>query len=1610
MRRWLRPVPLLSLAFVPLSLPASAQIATDGTAGPKVSLSGGNIEIGASLGTPAGGNLFHSFDTFNVNRNQTVTFTGPDTTRNVISRVTGSTPSAIDGTLRSTAVQADVYLINPAGVVFGPEARLDVPGAFHASTAHELRFADGTRLSALDKTGSSFTTAPPQAFGFLNRPTGALRVDQSRLSVKPGKALSLVGGDVEVRGGASGRIEAPGGTVTIASAAGAGDVRIRDGHTDAATRGKVRLTDRARIMTTGDGGGAIRIRGGALVAETATLSAGNTGPADATGGIDVQTGSFDARGSAVISETTGTGKGAPISLRAGSVTLRNGTRVASNASGQGAAGPISVETGDLSIVGTGTTFSTLIESNALSGTAGPNGTIAVAADRLTIRDGGAIRSGTLGASRAADVSVTSGSLFMFGDSDGGVRSRIVSESLPMATGSTGSVAVAVRGPLELHDTAQIASRTEGSGNAGPVTIQAGTLSIFGANLDILTGIFSQAAEGSTGTAGTVDIRANGIDLFGPTAQLSSNTLGKGDAGFISVRAGTLSITGNESGGFTGILSNALEGSGGNSGSVSVIVTNELAINRGSWISGDTFGTGNAGSVSVQAGSLSITGVDGGRFTGISSTAEESSTGHGGKVNVTTAGHLAISHGGEIDSSTFSFGDAGNVTVQAGSLSITGNDGLDFTGIASSATRSSQGGNAGTVNVTTTGHLAISRSGEIASGTFSLGNAGNVTVQAQTLAITGTDGAPLRTGISSVAERGSLGGAGTVNVTATGELAVSHGGEITSSTFSLGDAGNVTVQAGSLSIIGNDGLDFNGIASNALIGSLGGHAGTVNVTVTGELAISHGGEIASDTFSLGNAGNVIVQAGSLSITGTDGGGFTGIGSGAEQGFGNAGTVSVTTTGQLAISHGGEIRSSTFSRGNAGSVTVQAGSLSITGNDGLDFTGIASNANRTSRGHAGTVNVTTTGELAVSHGGEIASDTFATGNAGSVTIQAGALSIMGNDGESFTGISSNANRNSSGHAGTVDVTTTGPLALGRTGEIASSTFGGGDAGNVIVRADTLTISGIDGATLRTGIGSVAEAGSLGSAGTVSVTAAGELAISHGGEITSGTFSRGNAGDVVVQAGSLSIAGNGGLDFTGISSNANRNSSGQAGTVDVTTTGPLSLTRTGEIASNTFGDGDAGNVLVRADTLTIRGIDGATLRTGIGSVAEAGSLGSAGTVSVTAAGELAISHGGEITSGTFSRGNAGDVAVQAGSLSIAGNGGLDFTGISSNANRNSSGHAGTVETTVTGTLDIRSGGEISSSTFSVGDAGSVTVRAGSAVLNGGEGAERSEIATRAWPGSLGAGGAIEVHVGSLSLGPGSAVVTQSDSPGDAGNILIDARDAVSISTPAALSTTTLEGISSLRNASGVSSAATGGGNAGRITVGAGNGLRMHNSLIDSTSTFAGGGQITLNVGRLIDAEDSRILSTVAGDLPGSDAGDISINSFFLVLDNARIQANAKGGNGGDVRIGSDWLIQTPDSLITATSERAISGNIVIEAPDVDIGSTLVALPESYLNAGELLRDTCSGRGGGSVSSLTFSNGGGLPLDPAGPLPSLYAEPADRQAGTPPPLVFAAGKPGCR
>ena len=187
-----------------------AQVTANGL-GTAVNATGGVFDITGGTRPSNGANLFHSFDSFSLSSAETANFTNDSglATTNILSRVSGG-QSNIFGTIQTTGFPgANLYLMNPAGIVFGATAQLNVEGSFHATTADYIGLADGTRFNAVPSPGDALlTAAAPSAFGFLTAnpaPIDVLRggVDFSTgalnlFAVPAGQTLSLVGGTINV--------------------------------------------------------------------------------------------------------------------------------------------------------------------------------------------------------------------------------------------------------------------------------------------------------------------------------------------------------------------------------------------------------------------------------------------------------------------------------------------------------------------------------------------------------------------------------------------------------------------------------------------------------------------------------------------------------------------------------------------------------------------------------------------------------------------------------------------------------------------------------------------------------------------------------------------------------------------------------------------------------------------------------------------------------------------------------------------------------------------------------------------------------------------------------------------------------------------------------------------------------------------------------------------------------------------------------------------------------------------------------------------------------------------------------------------------------------------
>ena len=354
------------------------QMARDGSLGQTPgALSGPHytIEVQNAAEQIRGNNLFHSFTDFNVNTGQAATFTGPGTIANIINRVTGQNLSNIDGALnsRSAMPQANLFLMNPNGLVVGPNASFNIGGSIHLTTADYVRMGDGAQFFANLAKQSTLSSAPVTAFGFLaERAAGPITVQAGNpLAVGEGKAVSLVGGDVSISGRT---IHAPGGQIKVGSVTGAGEQNISGARAVLAgpglesvnglSQGTIHLASGAMLQTTSSTGpaGPIFIKGGKLIMERAALEANtaatapNSAASSSAGGGTVSIQAEDvalSHGTTITASTTGGEKAGDITFEIGTLRSNVGAdgiplsgaapvTIASSSTGQGGAGTISI--------------------------------------------------------------------------------------------------------------------------------------------------------------------------------------------------------------------------------------------------------------------------------------------------------------------------------------------------------------------------------------------------------------------------------------------------------------------------------------------------------------------------------------------------------------------------------------------------------------------------------------------------------------------------------------------------------------------------------------------------------------------------------------------------------------------------------------------------------------------------------------------------------------------------------------------------------------------------------------------------------------------------------------------------------------------------------------------------------------------------------------------------------------------------------------------------------------------------------------------------------------------------------------------------------------------
>jgi len=550
-----------------------------------------NYMIPASFGKQIGSNLFQSFSQFNLISSQSATFTGPSNIQNILSRVTGGSPSSIDGTISSQIQGANLFFLNPAGVIFGPNAQINVSGSFAVSTANYLKLADGGKFNTGLGGRDVLTSAPISAFGFLSSSVGSISINGSSLSVADRKSFSIIGGDVSV---VNATVQASGGLISILSVKSAGEILVNAGEPASdvnlesfGSLGNIDVSN-CFIVADGDGPGGIVIRGANFRFDCSLMSADVLGQANSrgidirlTGDLNVTDGSFI--DTSALDAIGSTGNAGRINIQAARVFVSDSTITSStaefaidtSATAQGNAGNIRIEAGSI-------VLSSFTDVDSSTFDVGNAGRIDLVAHNILLDHFSTVQADTNG-----------------GLGNGGL--------IRIETGKTGN--------LELRDGSQITSATFGifgsvlSGAGGDIEIVANSILIDGRGSPFRsTGIDAGNLAGSPlgGRPGNISIETGSLQLLG-FAVIDNSNGSEGVGGSISIAAKDILL--DPAGAAFPVTTIQSANLGIGKGGDINIDTNTLTMFAGAVINASTLGSGGGGQIVIRAENILLDGAN-----------------------------------------------------------------------------------------------------------------------------------------------------------------------------------------------------------------------------------------------------------------------------------------------------------------------------------------------------------------------------------------------------------------------------------------------------------------------------------------------------------------------------------------------------------------------------------------------------------------------------------------------------------------------------------------------------------------------------------------------------------------------------------------------------------------------------------------------------------------------------------------------------------------------------------------------------------------------------------------------------------------------------------------
>lgn len=688
----------------------NAEIITDGTLGQQINLSGPNFQITSDLGQQHGDNLFHSFQDFNLNSSETATFSGSSSVHNIISRVTGGNPSNIDGLIRSTIPNADMYFLNPYGIMFGPNSKLDVQGSFHASTADYLSLGNEGRFDARNPNDSLLTVAPVEAFGFLTNSPTTITTQDSHLSVPDYQTLSLIGGDLELNGelvfDESGeqqfrtyadktlflKFEIPvytnqlltkSGQINLVSIASKGKVLLTDSEVELIGNGGEINAYNTDINVNGDNGGSIFIKAGKLQLINSQLESQTLGNQDGNL-IDIQVGNLIMQGgknySGINTDTMGAGQSSTINLQAKQIHASDGVTINGNAIGTGNSAKINIKVeGDFTFLGQvipelikPSSIESMVINTSSNSEKNNSGLISVESGQLTLTDSASILTITFGSKSSAPINVKihdflkiSGAKFFI--SEAFFASGIMAMSFSGAPallayginseGNSGNIKIEA-GQIEIEKTGMI-STSSFAGKAGNIEINTDQLTL-------LEGGYVSAITDGSGDGGTITIQANDILIsdsslpnmiedFSSSISTESSSLqdNAGIAGTITIQANKIKLDG------TGFISTASKNAAG--GNIKLIINNLLYLQSAKIITSVNGGSGNGGNITLKHPTFVV--MNNGKITA------QADAGHGGDINIKSKQFITSPN--SLVSASSKLGLDGNIEIESPDISIEG---------------------------------------------------------------------------------------------------------------------------------------------------------------------------------------------------------------------------------------------------------------------------------------------------------------------------------------------------------------------------------------------------------------------------------------------------------------------------------------------------------------------------------------------------------------------------------------------------------------------------------------------------------------------------------------------------------------------------------------------------------------------------------------------------------------------------------------------------------------------------------------------------------------------------------------------------------------------------